>query len=179
MSTRLKTAVAVLSVALLGAAIYGWWLHDAPRRASLASLGRLDAALRSGNRVDLLELLVLPAAIRNRTPSEQSEFLNKALHNEISAEGLAELRRSGAFGPLKNVFPTEAEAWARLAGVHPDDCVAYKLERNGVRAEVVLLTPSNFESKASHGKAPYRIVRVNNVRQLAESATISTTENKP
>lgn len=174
---KVRTGVVLLVVALLGAAGY-WWVHDAPRRASLASLTRLDAALHSGSRGELLDLVIIPATVRGRSAPEQSEFLTKVLNNEISPEGLAVLRQRGDYGPLKKLFPAEAETWCTQAGVHPDDCVAFKLERKGLRAEVVLLKPSNFESEATHGKAPYRIVRVNNVKQLAD-LNIANTEQNP
>lgn len=177
MSTKVKSLIAFLITAFIATAIY-WWLHDEPRRKSLASLTRLDAALHSANRAELLDLLVIPAAVQSRTAQEKSEFLTKALNDEISPEGLAALKQHGDYGPLKKVFPKEAAAWAALAGVHPDDCVAFKLERNGVRAEVVLLKPSNYEVELTHGKAPYRIVRVNNVKQMAVLKT-STAERNP
>ncbi len=177
MSTKLKSGITLLVAAFIATAVY-WWFHEAPRRQSLASLTRLDTALHSTNRAELLELVIIPASVQSRSAPEQSEFLAKALNNEISGQGLAELRKAGDYGSLKKIFPTEAEAWSRLAGVHPDDCVAFKLERNGIRAEVVLLKPSNYETDLTHGKAPYRIVRVNNVKQMADLKS-STTERTP
>lgn len=178
MSTKVKSGIVLVVVAFIAAALCYWWVQDAPRRQSLASLTRLDGALHSTNRAELLELVIIPAAVQSRSAPEQSKFLAKALNNEISDQGLAELRKAGDYGTLKRIFPTEAEAWARVAGVHPDDCVAFKLERNGVRAEVVLLKPSNYETEATHGKAPYRIVRVNNVKQMADLKS-STAERTP
>jgi hypothetical protein len=179
MSTRAKLGIATLVVTLLGITFYSWWIHGAPRRQSLASLTRLDRALESGNRPELVDLLIVPAAVRDRTVPEQSEFLAKALADEIAPAGLAVLRKHGAYGPLKKLFPVEAEAWANQAGVRADDCVAFRLERRGLRAEVVLLRPSDFESEVTRGQAPFRIVRVNNVKQMAEPATHSTTETNP
>lgn len=153
---------------LLAAAVY-WWVHDEPRRQSLASLTRLDSALHSTNRAQLLDLLVIPAAVQNRTAPEQSEFLAKALSDEISPEGLAALKQHGDYGPLKKLYPTEAEAWASQAGVNPDDCVAFKLDRNGLRAEVVLVKPPTLHPQPSTSEPSYRIVRVNNVKQMANS----------
>ena len=77
------------------------------------------------------------------------------------------------------MFPAEAEGWARQAGVNPDDCVAFKLDRNGLRAEVVLLKPSTLGSQSSTPEPSHRIVRVNNVKQMAEPDTISTPEKEP
>lgn len=169
MSTKLKLLSAFLVAAFIGGAAYWWWVHDAPRRQSLDSLSRLDAVLHSANRTDLFQLLVVPAAVQGRTKSEQSEFLVKALTDEISPEGLAVLRKQGTYGPLRKLFPAEAEAWAKSAGVNADDCVAFKLERNGLRAEVVVLKPSPFNSPSSASPPIYRVVRLNNVKQLADT----------
>lgn len=168
MSTKVKLSTVFLVAAFIGGAAYWWWVHDAPRRQSLDSLTRLDAGLHSANRTDLLQLLVIPAAVQGRTKSEQSEFLVKALTDEISPEGLAVLRKHGDYGPLRKLFPAEAEAWAKSAGVIADDCVAFKLERNGLRAEVILLNPSRSKAHPSASPPTYRVVRINNLRQLAD-----------
>jgi hypothetical protein len=166
MKTRIQVLSALLLVALVAYAAFRR-VHDAPRRQSLASLTQLDSALRSANHAELLNLVVIPAAVRNRTAPEQSEFLVKALNDEISPQGLEALKKAGDYGPLRELFPTEAEAWASQAGVNPDQCVAFKLERHGLQAEVVLVKPSTRE-------APYRIVRVNNVKQMADTSFLAT-----
>jgi hypothetical protein len=168
MSTKVKSLIAFLVVAIIAAAVCRWG-HNAARRQSLVTLTRLDNALHSANRAELLDLIVLPAAVRDRTAPEQSEFLAKALNDEISPAGLAALKQHGAYGPLKKLFPAEAERWARQAGVNPDDCVAFKLDRSGLRAEVVLAKRSTLNPQHPTGEAPYRIVRLNNVKQMADS----------
>lgn len=148
----------VLALVLVVAVVV-WlrWKGAEPRRLAIRTLGQLDAALHTGNSPDLLKLICTPAAIQDRTTPEQAEFLTKALSDEISPEGLAVLQRDGAFGSLTNIFPAEAEKWARQAGAKAEDCVAFKMERAGIRAEVVLLR---------EGQA-FRIVRCNNVKQIA------------
>jgi hypothetical protein len=136
-----------------------WWRHDAPRREALAAVTSLNDALHGTDPDALLNAVVLPAAIQGRTSAEQVEFLVKALRDEISPEGVAALRRRGTYGPLPTIFPGEADRWASLAGAKPQDCVAFKMERNGVRAEVVLI----------HEAQGFRIVRCNNVKQMAAS----------
>ena len=158
--------IALLAVAIVVTAVC-WWVHDAPRRQSLASLVRLDNALHSGGHAELLDLIVLPAAVQGRTAPEQSEFLVKALNDEISPEGLAVLRKSGDYGPLRKLFPAEAEIWGKQAGVNPDECVAFKLERHGLRAEVDLVPDS--PPATGHSSPGFRIVRLNNVKQLADT----------
>jgi hypothetical protein len=58
-----------------------WWLHNAPRRESLASLIRLDAVLHSANRTDRFDLLVIPAVVQRRMASEQSDSERQHHHN--------------------------------------------------------------------------------------------------
>jgi hypothetical protein len=166
--TRLLAWTLPLLVVLAALTAY-WWVQDAPRRQSLASLTRLNAALHSADRTGLLGLVVIPAAVQTRTAPEQSEFLVKALNHEISPEGLAVLRRDGAYGPLKEVFPTEAEGWASQAGVSVEDCVAFRMERHGLRAEVVLVKPSTLNAQPSTSEQSYRIVRLNNVKQMDDA----------
>jgi hypothetical protein len=158
--------VSGLLVLLLIAAGSVWlgWEAGAPRRASVAALQHFNSALSTGNSADLLNAVVMPVAIQGRTAPEQAEFLTKALRDEISAEGLAVLQREGAFGPLTSIFPAEAERWATQAGVKPEDCVAFKLKRNGLRAEVVLARPSTLNAQPS---TAFELVRCNNVKQLA------------
>ena len=133
------------------------------RRLLAGSLQHLDAALRGGSPTALADVLILPTALQGRTEPEQTEFLRKALADEISPEGLAVLQRDGAFGALTNLFPNEGVAWANQAGVNLGDCMAFKLERNGVRAEVVLAR----DATASDPSKSFRVVRCNNVKQMA------------
>jgi hypothetical protein len=87
----------------------------------------------------LLQAVALPVALQDRTAPEQAEFLLKALRDEISAEGLAVLRRRGKFGPLATIIPAEAASWASQAGVAADLCIAFRLDRStGPRGELVL-----------------------------------------
>ena len=172
---RWPTVLGLLCVVLL-AGFYWWqWKQDEPRRRSLACLAELDTALHSSDPSTLLDLIALPSALQGRTRPEQTEFLTKALRDEVSAEGLAVLKREGTFGPLTNIFPAEAEAWAKQAGVKPEDCVAFKMEKNGLRAEVVLASGqkaganSQKSSVISHQSSVLRVVRLNNVKQLADT----------
>ena len=167
MKARLIIGGLVLLAAVLSVLFWVHWQHDAPRRSSLQTLEQLRTALNSPVSDSLLDLIVMPAAMQGRTASEQTEFISKALHDEISVEGLAVLKKQGAFGPLEQVFPNEGKAWADQAGVKPEDCVAFKLERNDLRAEVVLAKLSTLNSQPSTRTASYRIVRCNNVKQLA------------
>ena len=99
----------------------------------------------------------MPEALRSRTAPEQLEFIRKSLQDEISLEGFDVLKKHATYGPLNQLFPAEAAAWAKQAGVNPDDCVAFKLEQNGLKSEVVLV----LENQS------LKIVRCNNVKQLA------------
>lgn len=153
-----------VAVCMVGGGVlwYGW-KEGEPRRASLAAVERLHESLTSGAGEMLLQAVILPQTLRERTPQEQVEFLRKTLADELSAEGVAALRKEAAFGPLREIFPSEAGNWAKQAGVPLEECVAFQLERSGVRTEVVL---------ARRG-SEYRIVRCNNVKQTAMRSTYS------
>lgn len=169
MTTKLKIAIALTAVVLLSAG-FCLWEQGKPRRQAVAAMNGLQVALTSPAPEALFRILMTPVAVRNRTVPEQAEFLRKALQEELSPAGIAVLGRRGQFGPLPELFPAEAEAWASQAGVKPEECVAFKLERNGLRAEVVLVKPQYFTPHTPSADEPYRIVRVNNVKQMADSA---------
>jgi hypothetical protein len=168
MTTKVKIAIVFAAVVLLGTGFY-LWKQGAPRRQAVAALNGLQVALTSPAPEALLQILMSPAAVRSRTAPEQAEFLRKALQDELSPEGIAVLGHQGQFGPLQELFPAEAEAWASQAGVKPEECIAFKLERNGLRAEVVLVKLHYFKPHTPPADEPYRIVRVNNVKQMADS----------
>lgn len=157
MKTRFYVLAVGLAASGLGVLLWYSWKNDEPRRHSFQAVHTFATALNSGNADALLQTVVLPAAVSGRTSAEQAEFLTKALRDEISPEGLVVLRREGKFGPLQELFPQEAATWAEQAGVKPEDCVAFRMERDSIRAEVVLVR----EDEA------YRVVRCNNVKQLA------------
>lgn len=156
----MKTWWKISTVALLvtvGGLSCLFWKQGEPRRNSIKTLNVFSHALASGDSAALLDDVVLPRAFQGETTSEQSAFLVKALHDEISPDGVLALKHHAAFGSLEKIFPDEAAAWCKLINVNPDDCVAFKMERYGIRAEVVLVR---------EGEA-YRVVRCNNVKQMA------------
>lgn len=166
MKRFLGTGVAVFGVILVG---WFWWKAGQPRREAFAALEQLNVALCQGFSTQSVDLVILPQALAARTVPERTEFIRKALQGEISTNGLLELRRQGRFGPLQQVFPTEAEQWASMAGVAPAECVAFRLDRtNGFRAEVVLYQTTST----------YRIVRCNNVTPTDPEAARSSTPSQ-
>ena len=157
-SVKKKATLALCAIVIvLAVCIWIRWKHDEPRRKSLETLRAFQFALESQQVEVVLERLVLPQALKLRTPPEQFEFLSKVMHEEISTDGLNALRSKAQFGPLLELFPLEAAVWASQAGVRPQDCVAFKATQSGIDTEVVLHV---------HEKA-CRIVRCNNVKQLA------------
>jgi len=155
--------VVLLLLVVAGALCFWHWKQGEPKRAAIASLKLLDQALQKGDAASLLQILVLPQAVQNKTPAEQNEFLFKALRDELSVAGLAELQAKGQFGPLTNIFPKEAAQWTSQAQVKPADCVAFRLDRpNGLRAEVVLARKPVARGQKS--EVGYQILRCNNVR---------------
>jgi len=133
------------------------WRRSEPKRHCLDALRQFETSLNSSESSLLLKQVAIPQAVRGKTPQEQAEFIRKALRSEISEDGLRLIAKHGSFGPLNQIFPDEGAAWARQAGVNPDDCVALKSENRGLKAEIVM---------EIHGET-YRVVRCNNVKQLA------------
>ena len=164
MNLRQKSGLLLLLVFLAVGAWFMWHM-GAPRRAALTFLDTFQAALSSNNSSVFLQAVATPVAIQGRTQSEQAEFLQKALRDELSVEGLAVLGREGQFGPLTNIFPVEAAGWAKQVGVPTKECIAFKLERNGQRAEVVLWQQATLNPNQPPS---LRLVRCNNVKQLAD-----------
>ena len=149
----------VIALGLLLGVCLLWQMYAqcaSPKSQARNALKRLDQALVSQDPRGLLETVCLPSAIRDRTQAEQNEFVRKTLLDEVSSEGIRVLAAEGAFGPLAQVFPAEAVRWASQAGVSVSNCVAFRLEKNGVVAEVAI---------ATNGVA--RVIRCNNVKQMA------------
>ena len=165
MTAKSKAARTLAAVLLVWALFFAWRFHGKSRIQSLQTLRQVQISLTETDNETLLECIVIPAAIQGRSRPEQTRFLRKALLDELSSEGILTLEQHSRFGSLMKIFPDEAEVWASLAGVNPDDCVAFRLERNGHRAEVVL---AEINAPESTDESTYRIVRINNVRQMAE-----------
>ena len=151
---RVAFLAVFLSLMGLGVLI---WQKGKSRRAALQSVSQLASNLMNPNSSKLLDTIVIPAAVSDRTPAEQREFIIKALADEISPEGVQALKQHAQFGSLKSVFPGDFSKWCDQVGANPDDCVAFKMERAGVLAEVVLVREGEI----------YRIVRCDNVKQMA------------
>jgi hypothetical protein len=132
------------------------WRKGEPKRDCLAALLQFQTSLDSPDSRLLLKEVVVPQVVMGKTPQEQAEFIRKALRNEISEDGVLLIAKHGTFGPLNQIFPGRGAAWAREAGVNPDDCVAFRCDRESLRTEVV------FEVQGQ----TYRIVRCNNVNNL-------------
>lgn len=128
-----------------------------PRAKAYDAALRLARAFDDNRSTDLGGLVRLPDFIAKKTAPEQSQLVSGILADEISSAGLAELRSRGEFGPLRELFPTEAAPWAAAFSVNPDNCVAFKMQRNGIRAELVLLQTDQ----------QFVVLRCNNVKQMA------------
>ena len=135
-----------LVVTLFVGVLAVWFTVDryqrgAPRRTALAALVEVNRSLAAADSTRTLKLFVLPAAAAGRTPSEQAQWLGEILRDEISDAGIEEIRRHGRYGSLAEIFPEDASRWAESASLRVEDCVAFKLERNGMRCEVILARP--------------------------------------
>ena len=145
-------ALVLTLICLLG---YSWKKNE-PKRRCVEALQAFRVALDSPDSEYLLRLIAAPQAVQGKMPREQAEFIRKALKSEISEDGLRLVAKRGSFGSLNQIFPDEGLAWAKQAGVNPDNCVAFRFNGKSTRTEVV------FEVE---GHA-YRIVRCNNVNNL-------------
>ena len=110
----------------------------------------------------LVPLIHLPAIWAERTALERESLVRDLLNTEVSPEGLAILTRDGTFGPLRSIFPAEAQTIADTAKVSPDECVAFALTRATLTAELVLHRDT---------AGTYRVLRCNDIRQLAPLPT--------
>lgn len=100
----------------------------------------------------------IPNFLQDRSLSEQDSLLQELLSSEISAAGVAVLSKQGKFGSLRSLFPSEADAWATAFGVPADQCVAFRMSRSDITAELVFHRSGDI----------YNILRCNNVRQMAD-----------
>jgi hypothetical protein len=147
----------VTLLVILGGVLCFLWRQGGPRRDTIKILNVFSRAINPENSGVLLENVVLPRALQNQTIAEQSEFLIKALRDEISPDGVLALKHHAEFGSLEKIFPDKAAAWCKQANANPYNCVAFKMEHDGIRAEVVLVREGQT----------YRVVRCNNVKQMA------------
>ena len=152
-----RIAIPIVLIAAIAAVL--WWRASVRNdRARAAEPARsLAAALASGDRAAIRQLVVTPDFLAAKSPDERDQLLLDLLASEISPGGLTILQESGQFGPLSEVFPAEADSWARAFSVSPDECVAFRMENGDNPAELVL----------HRGANGYRVLRCNNVRQLA------------
>lgn len=148
-------SILILAVAI-GVSV--WWLSGDSKRSSLKALSRLEELVSDSNQVIPQDLVILPESAKSKPHAEANQWLREVLRDELSNDGIRELRRSARFGSLTTVFPERASTWAEAAGASPDDCYAFRMDRNGVTAEVVLVPGPNG----------FRISRCNNVKQMAE-----------
>lgn len=149
--------ILIVATGLAAGAAVLLWQHGQPRREAVLAVSKLADNLANNQGAELLDTIVIPVAIQSRTPFEKEQFLAKALADEISPAGVAALKRHAEFGPLKSIFPNEAPVWCSQAGVNVDDCVAFKMERAGIQAEIVLV----------HEGQNYRVVWCKDVKQMA------------
>jgi hypothetical protein len=156
MTSPVKIALTIIIPSLLAGGLWMLMRWSALRGPTVAAI-EFSRVVSSNDSSRLGDLTKLPAFLAVKTPTEQSKLLLELLASEISPEGTAKLIANGQFGSLKQIFPEEATDWAAASSVSPDDCVAFRMERQGIRAELVLLKSSET----------YLILRCNNVRQMA------------
>ena len=152
--------IGLIAILACIAFVFTWknWQVSRPKRMAIQYVNRFSemvtAKSADGNP---FEMVLLPSVYRQRTVQEQNDFVRKALMDEISEEGVRVIASKGEFGTLREMFPVEAESWTKPHGINPDECVAFKASKGNIQAELVLQVIEN----------DYRIVRCNNIRQLA------------
>lgn len=149
--------ISVLLVIIGLAAMAFRWSREAPRRNALDSLVHLNALVAGASQGTVSDVVVFPDLMKEKSREQASRWLRDVLRDELSPEGVAALRKEGDFGKLTDLFPEHALSWAKAAGAAPDECLALRMDRAGVTAEVVLVP-------GPHG---FRISRCNNVKQMA------------
>ncbi len=148
--------------ACLAALIFSIFKEGAHRREAIQALVELDRLIRNADSAPALAKVILPPSQANAQQDAQAAWLRSTLQDEISDTGIHEMQRHADFGALKELFPVEGLRWAASAQVQPDDCVAFRMERNGITAEVVL-------HRSASGM---RILRCNNIKQMAPDPTL-------
>lgn len=124
-------------------------------------MSTLVKTLESGSPAELVRIVRVPDSLGDKTLAEQAQWLRDVLREEIDQDGLAELRSHGLHGPLLELFPESATAWTVGSGVSPENCLAWRMERSGVTAEVVY----------TNSPEGVRFLRINNVGQMADLAS--------
>ncbi|MDB6005879.1 MAG: hypothetical protein JWR15_2866 [Prosthecobacter sp.] len=140
----------------------GWFLVRRSQRNHAASAGnQLGETIQRRDLEGMRSLVQAPAFLNDRSQPERDLLTLNLLEGEVSPEGLAILTKDGDFGPLRSIFPSEAESWSKALAVNAEECVAFRLQKGGFTAELVL-----------HRQADdtYRVLRCNDIRQLAQSS---------
>ena len=146
--------VSVLSICLTVALLL---IVNTPRKLehqALVTLSELEEVVREGASQRLMQLVVLPAVMNDRSETEKTRLMLEILGGEVTPEGIESLRENGECGTLQDVFPEEARKWTDPVRVDPALCVAFRLDGPEFRSEVVLV---NQEDRM-------RVLRCNDVR---------------
>jgi hypothetical protein len=88
MKIRRGRVIFIIATALAASAFYLFWQQGQPRWVALQSISRLASNLETPHGCELLDTVLMPVAVRSQTPAEHQEFIAKALHDEISPEGV-------------------------------------------------------------------------------------------
>ena len=93
------------------------WSQDEPRRGSIHAVERFQVSLNTSESDTVTASVIVPPALSQRTMSEQSELVSKALRDETSPARISVFLKKGPqFGPLREVFPMQAERCSQQAG---------------------------------------------------------------
>jgi hypothetical protein len=157
-----RTTLICLAVAmflLVAASALVWLQGTSPRSQAICTAFEFATAVQKDSFGSLEHLVYLPSVVSEQSGDERIRFLREVLSNEVSVAGIKALRTNGQFGPLRMIFPEQADRWAKLFQINAEDCVAFKMQRNGITAQLVLVKQKN----------EFRILRCNNVKQMGDS----------
>jgi hypothetical protein len=158
----------VLILATIGLAVAAFFaLHErilhlqSSRMRAASAAYQLSEAIHRQDGKNTRGFMVAPPVFADHSQVEKGLLTLELLNNEVSAEGLDILANEGEFGPLNTLFPDQASAWLQPYGLSSDACVAFRLKRGQLTAELVLHRQPN---------GSYKVIRANDIRQLAEPA---------
>lgn len=105
--TRVIATLVCLLIAVAASLFWAAWKRDEPRRKSIHALEQLQSSLSTSSPESLATEVLLPPALAERTVSEQTEFIRKALQDEMSPAGIVALKelrcsdRCAMYSPTK------------------------------------------------------------------------------
>ncbi len=156
--------LAICLCSCLAMAQIGQCQDEPTQQTMIKNLDQFWKLLEKKDYVAASDYLVLPPDFK---PEMLKVFIERG---ELSSEGLKRLEREGQFGKAIEMFGADrATHYAERAKVDPEKCYGFVLELDGVSGEVIGFWNGTM----------FKLVRVNNVGQLAPAARPDTDAKPP